>query len=173
MKKSHLGACVMARTVQLLRNDAYCPIKVEISAVDSQSDLRILLWYHNHNHNHNNNNILCLPLAVFIALMLEGPSKCLKQIIRVKNPKWPEANQLAIYKRDRVRIWTREYREQIQLAVREGLELGASELKVGQIVFMRVQTLRACLHGHGWPQIGEVRFRGSPHLSRKPLNMIN
>ena len=27
------------------------------------------------------------------------------------------------------RIWTRDYREQIQLAVREGLELGASELK--------------------------------------------
>ena len=38
--------------------------------------------------------------------MLAGPSKCLKQIIqielnRVKNPNWPEANQLAIYKRDR------------------------------------------------------------------------
>ena len=35
--------------------------------------------------------------------MLVGPSKCLKQIIqielnRAKNP-WPEANQLAIYKR--------------------------------------------------------------------------
>ena len=47
--------------------------------------------------------ILCLPLAVFIALMLGHPSKCLKQIIqmklnRVKNPNWPEANQLAIYK---------------------------------------------------------------------------
>ena len=26
-------------------------------------------------------NILCLPSAVFIALMLVGPSKCLKQII--------------------------------------------------------------------------------------------
>ena len=26
-KKSHLSACVMARTVQLLRHDAYCPIK--------------------------------------------------------------------------------------------------------------------------------------------------
>ena len=40
--------------------------------------------------------------------MLVGPGKCLKQIIqielnRVKNPSWPEANQLAIkfYKRDR------------------------------------------------------------------------
>ena len=86
MKKSHLGARVMACTVQLLRNDAYCPIKVEIRAVDSQSDLRILLWYHNHNHNHNNNNILCLPLAVFIALMLVGPSKCLKQISGLRIP---------------------------------------------------------------------------------------
>ena len=42
-KKSHLSARVMARTVQLLRHDAYCPIKAEIKAVDSQSDLRILL----------------------------------------------------------------------------------------------------------------------------------
>ena len=45
---SHLSARVMARTVQLLRHDAYCPllncpIKAEIRAVDSQSDLRILL----------------------------------------------------------------------------------------------------------------------------------
>ena len=45
--------------------------------------------------------ILCLPSAVYIALMLVHPSKCLKQIIqkklnRVKNPNWPEANQLAI-----------------------------------------------------------------------------
>ena len=35
-----------------------------------------------------------------------GPSKQLKQIIQlehniVKNPKWPEANQLAIFKRGR------------------------------------------------------------------------
>ena len=42
-KKSHLSARVMARTVQLLRHDAYCPIKAEIRAVDSQSDLRIFL----------------------------------------------------------------------------------------------------------------------------------
>ena len=39
-----------------------------------------------------------------MTLMQVGPSKCLKQIIqiklnRVKNPNWPEANQLAIYKR--------------------------------------------------------------------------
>ena len=44
-----------------------------------------------------------LPSAVFIALMLVGPIKRLKQVIqikrnRVKNPNWPEANQLAIYK---------------------------------------------------------------------------
>ena len=52
--------------------------------------------------NDNNN----LPSAVFIAFMLVGPSKCLKQLIqiefnRVKNPNWREANQLAIYKRGR------------------------------------------------------------------------
>ena len=66
------------------------------------------------NNNNNNNDddddddddVLCLPSAVFIALTLVRPSKCLKQIIqiklnRVKNPNWPEANQLAIYKRGR------------------------------------------------------------------------
>ena len=37
-KKSHLSTRVMARTVLL-----NCPIKAEIGAVDSQSDLRILL----------------------------------------------------------------------------------------------------------------------------------
>ena len=47
-----------------------------------------------------------LPSAVYIALMLEGPNKWLKQINqiklnRVKNLKWSEANQLANYKRDR------------------------------------------------------------------------
>ena len=46
---------------------------------------------------------LYLPSAVFIAQMLVGPSKQLKQILQiehniVKNPNWPEANQLAIYK---------------------------------------------------------------------------
>ena len=33
----------MARTVQLHRHDAYCPISAEIRTVDSQSALRILL----------------------------------------------------------------------------------------------------------------------------------
>ena len=37
-KESHLSARVMARPVQL-----HCPIKAEIRAVDSQSDLTILL----------------------------------------------------------------------------------------------------------------------------------
>ena len=44
-----------------------------------------------------------LSSAVIIALMLVGPSKYLKKILnmklnRVKNPNWPEAKQLAIYK---------------------------------------------------------------------------
>ena len=46
-KKSHLSARVMARTVQLLGMTRTvllkCPIKAEIRAVDSQSDLKILL----------------------------------------------------------------------------------------------------------------------------------
>ena len=51
--------------------------------------------------------------------MLVGSSKFLKQIIqikpnRVKNPNWPEANQLAIYKSV---IWTQGYCEQIQLII--------------------------------------------------------
>ena len=41
-----------------------------------------------------------------MALMLVGPSKCLKQIIQIdlnklKNLNWPEANQLTIYQRGR------------------------------------------------------------------------
>ena len=47
----------------------------------------------------------------------------------VQNPNWWEANQLAVLQ-EWPRIWTRDYREQIQLAVTAGLELGASELQV-------------------------------------------
>ena len=42
-EKSHISARVMAHTVHLPRHDAYCPIKAEIRAADSQSDSRILL----------------------------------------------------------------------------------------------------------------------------------
>jgi len=43
---------------------------------------------------------------MFIAQMLVGPSKYPKQITQiehniVKNPNWPEENQLAVYKRRR------------------------------------------------------------------------
>ena len=60
--------------------------------------------HHNNNNNNNNNNNInnnnnSSVIIVFVAPMLVGPSKCLKQIIqikltRVKNPNWPEANQL-------------------------------------------------------------------------------
>ena len=46
----------------------------------------------------------------------------------MKNPNWPETNQLAIYERGRG--FDRDYRNKPQLAVRVGLELGASELRV-------------------------------------------
>ena len=63
--------------------------------------------------------------------MLVGPSNYLKQIIqielnRVKNPNCPEAGYLQAWPR----IWTQYYHEQIQLVVRAGLELRASELQV-------------------------------------------
>ena len=67
--------------------------------------------------------------------MLVGPSKQLKQIIQiehdiVKNPNWPEANQLAIYKRGRgFELGATE--KQIQPVVaRAGLEPGTAGLRV-------------------------------------------
>ena len=78
--------------------------------------------------------ILYLPSAVFIAQVLVGPSKQLKQIIQikhniVKNPNWPEANQLAIYKRGRGFELGRT-EKQIQVVARAGLEPGTAGLRV-------------------------------------------
>ena len=77
-------------------------------------------------------------------IMLVGQSKWLKQIIqikpnRVKNPNWPEANQLAIYKRDLNLglLWTNPAR------IRAGLELRASKLEVQAQV---VQKLDNAIH---------------------------
>ena len=56
----------------------------------------------------------------------------MKQIIQVKNPNWPQANKLAISKPGlglKLGI-ALHYQEQIQLAVRTGLELGVSGLQV-------------------------------------------
>ena len=60
--------------------------------------------------------------------MLVGPSKCLKQIIQIKSQL--AEGKPAGYLQAWPRIWTRDYREQIQLAVGAGLELGASEWQV-------------------------------------------
>ena len=89
-------------------------------------------------------NDLYLPSAVFITQMLVGPSKQLKQIIQiehniVRNPDWPEANQLAIYKR------------------RRGFELGATE-KQSQVV------VRAGLE----PETAGLRVRHSDHSATLP-----
>ena len=52
------------------------------------------------------------------------------ELNRIKNPKWPEANQLAIYKHGRGLelglLWTNP----ATVVVRAALELGASELPV-------------------------------------------
>ena len=69
---------------------------------------------------------------MFIAQVLVGPSKQLKQIIQtahniLKNPNWPEANQLAIYKRGRgFELGATEK----QVVVRAGLEPRAAGLRV-------------------------------------------
>ena len=55
---------------------------------------------------------------------LSSPSMGTKwKITKLKNPNWQEANQLAILQAS-PRIWTRDYRGQIHLAVSAGLELG-------------------------------------------------
>jgi len=69
---------------------------------------------------------------VFIAEVLVGPSKQLKQIFEiehniVKNLNWLGANQLAIYKRGRgFELGASE--KQIQVAVRAELEPGTAGL---------------------------------------------
>ena len=86
-------------------------------------------------YNKKNNKInLYLPSAVFIAQVLVGPSKQLKQIFQiehniVKNPNWPEANQLAIYKRGRG-FEHGATEKQTQIVVRAGLEPGTAGLRV-------------------------------------------
>ena len=64
----------------------------------------------------------------------------------VKNPNWLEANQLAIL-HVCSRIWTRDYREQIQLA---SLELGASELQVQRSNRSATVLLGALPLGRPW-----------------------
>ena len=71
---------------------------------------------------------------MFIAQVLVGLSKQLKQIIQiqhniVKNPNWPEANQLAIYKRGRGFELLATVK-QIQVVLRTGLEPGTARLQV-------------------------------------------
>ena len=63
-----------------------------------------------------------------------GPSKQLKQIIQiensiVKNPNWPEANQLAIYKCGR-EVEPGATEKQILVVVRARLEPGTAGLRV-------------------------------------------
>jgi len=66
--------------------------------------------------------------------VLVEPSKQLKQIFQtehniVKNPNWPEADQLAIYKRGRgFELGATE--KPTQVVVRAGLEPGTARLRV-------------------------------------------
>ena len=64
----------------------------------------------------------------------------------VKNPNWLKTNQLAILQMCS-RIWTRDYREQIQLA---SLELGASEWQVQRSNRSATVLLSALPLGRPW-----------------------
>ena len=71
---------------------------------------------------------------MFIPQKLVGPSRQLRQIIQiehniVKNPNWPETNQLAIYKHGR-RSEPRTTEKQIQVVVRASLEPRTAGLRV-------------------------------------------
>ena len=71
---------------------------------------------------------------MFIAQVLVGPTKQLKQIIHIehnilKNPSWSEANQLAIYKRGRG-FELGATVKQIQIVVKTGLGPGTAGLRV-------------------------------------------
>ena len=66
----------------------------------------LFIRYYKINKNKINQYSLFTLGSVYSTNALVRPSKQLKQIIQiehniVKNPNWPEANQLAIYKRDR------------------------------------------------------------------------
>ena len=68
--------------------------------------------------------------------MLVEPGKQLKQIFQIehniaKNPNWPEANQLAIYKRGRG-FELEATEKQIQVVIRAGLEAGTAGLPIRQ-----------------------------------------
>ena len=76
---------------------------------------------------------------MFVAQRLVGPSKQLKQMIQiehniVKNPNWPEANQLAICKRGQG-FELGATVKQIQVVVRSGLEPGTAGLPPAQSNF--------------------------------------
>jgi len=92
---------------------------------------------------------------MFIAQVLVRPSKQLRQIIQikhniVKNPNWPEANELAIYKRGR------------------GFELGATEKQIQS-------TLQSTMHGAVKCQVinvtGKLNLPGSCQQVQNLLNL--
>ena len=84
---------------------------------------------------------------MFIAQRLGGPSKQQKQMIQielniVKNPNWPEANQLAIYKGD----------------VAAGFELGATLNQIKVVVRAELEPTTAGLRCRTrWP-LGQAAF---------------
>ena len=104
-----------------------------------------------------------------------GPSKCLKQLIQIKLNRVKES-QLARGKpagslQVCSRIWTWDYREQIQLAVRTGLELGASEFQVQRLrIWTRDYREQIQLAVRAGLELGVSELQGhrSNHLATLP-----
>ena len=94
---------------------------------------------------------------MFIAQRLVGPSKQLKQIIQiehnmVKNPNWPEANQLAIYKRGRgfeLGITVK----QLQLNGQSGTWIRDLRIQESGALTTRPRYLLNCLHRKPFEEI--------------------
>ena len=104
-----------------------------------------------------------------------GPSKCLKQVIQIELNRVKESQlaggKPAGYLEVCLRIWTWHYGEQIQLVVRMGLELGASEF---QVQHLRIWTRDYCeqiqLAVRAGLELGVPELQGhhSNHLAMLP-----
>ena len=84
--------------------------------------------------------IYCKYLLPFMGLFRDDKKITQMNITRLKNPNWWEENQLAILQAW-PRIWTNDQREQIQLAVRAGPELGTPDYESAGALTARPRCL--------------------------------
>ena len=76
----------------------------------------------------------------------------------------PSCSSLKNHTQFQAKMGSNTIPSKVTLAYNYGLYKGKPS---GCLSYIMIQTLRACLHGGGGPQIGEVTCGGSPHLSCK------